>query len=60
MTISLTKLNRRTRTAPSSPRGAIASARGLVKTYGTGETAVHAESGTNFDGLSASRLGERQ
>jgi len=49
MTINLTKTNRRPRTEPNNVREAIASARGLVKTYGTGETAVHALAGVDVD-----------
>jgi putative ABC transport system ATP-binding protein len=49
MTINLTKINRRPRTEPSAPGEAIASARGLLKTYGTGETAVHALAGVDVD-----------
>jgi putative ABC transport system ATP-binding protein len=49
MTINLTKTNRRPRTEPRAPGEAIASARGLVKTYGTGETAVHALAGVDVD-----------
>jgi len=49
MTINLTKTNRRPRTKPRAPGEAIASARGLVKTYGTGETAVHALAGVDVD-----------
>jgi len=48
-TISLTKTPSRPRTEPSAPAGAIAFARGLVKTYGTGETAVHALAGVDVD-----------
>lgn len=33
----------------SAPAGAVAFARGLVKTYGTGETAVHALAGVDVD-----------
>jgi putative ABC transport system ATP-binding protein len=49
MTINLTKTNRRPLTEPSAPGEAIASARGLVKTYGAGETAVHALAGVDVD-----------
>jgi energy-coupling factor transporter ATP-binding protein EcfA2 len=36
-------------TAPSAPSDVIASARGLVKTYGAGATAVHALAGVDVD-----------
>ena len=49
MTINLTKSNRRPCTEPSAPAEVIASARGLVKTYGTGETAVHALAGVDVN-----------
>ena len=35
--------------SPTSPTGAIATARGLVKTYGKGPTAVHALAGVDVD-----------
>ena len=40
---------RRPQTAPSPASDVIASARGLVKTYGKGETAVHALAGVDVD-----------
>ena len=49
MTINLTKTHSRPRTEPSVPSAAIAFARGLVKTYGTGETAVQALAGVDVD-----------
>jgi len=48
-TSNLTKTPSRPRTEPSAPSEAIAFARGLVKTYGTGETAVHALAGVDVD-----------
>jgi putative ABC transport system ATP-binding protein len=50
MRINLTKkAQRQPHTEPSGPTGAIAFARGLVKTYGSGETAVHALAGVDVD-----------
>ena len=49
MTINPTKSNRQPCTESGAPREAIASARGLVKTYGTGDTAVHALAGVDVD-----------
>ena len=48
-TSNLTKTPSRPRTEPSAPSEAIAFARGLVKTYGTGETAVQALAGVDVD-----------
>ena len=48
-TVNLTKTPSRPHTEPSAPAGPIAFARGLVKTYGTGETAVHALAGVDVD-----------
>jgi putative ABC transport system ATP-binding protein len=47
--IKLRKPHQRPSTEPSIPAGAIASARGLVKTYGSGATAVHALAGVDVD-----------
>ncbi len=49
MTLNLTDTNIATSTEPGSPTAVIASARGLVKTYGSGETAVHALAGIDVD-----------
>ena len=49
MTINQNNTNSRTTTEATAPSEAIAYARGLVKTYGTGETAVHALAGVDVD-----------
>ena len=49
MTSTLTDASSRTRTTSPSPSPVIASARGLVKTFGSGETAVHALAGIDVD-----------
>ena len=49
MTLNLTDTNIPTSTEPGSLTAVIASARGLVKTYGSGETAVHALAGIDVD-----------
>lgn len=52
--INLRNTHRQARTAPSVPSVVIASARGLVKTYGGGATAVHALAGS---GVSDQQVG---
>ena len=47
--ISLRNNHVRPHTEPSAPSDVIASARGLVKTYGAGATAVHALAGVDVD-----------
>ena len=47
--INLRNTHVRPDTAPSAPSEVIASARGLVKTYGAGATAVHALAGVDVD-----------
>jgi len=49
MTTTLTATAQRIPTDPIVPTSVIASARGLVKTYGRGETAVHALAGIDVD-----------
>ncbi|MEO6142489.1 MAG: ABC transporter ATP-binding protein [Dermatophilaceae bacterium] len=49
MISKLTDTNIQNSTDPRNPTSVIASARGLVKTYGSGETAVHALAGIDVD-----------
>ena len=49
MTTDLTTTAHRIPTEATPPTSVIASARGLVKTYGTGDTAVHALAGIDVD-----------